>query len=70
VISAPAFSANSTFVLSLVCMALIPLVALGLALINTGLGRSRSAAHTMLYSLCVFSDSHGKAQSGVRLTPS
>ena len=50
--SAPALS-ESSFALCLVCIALVPLAALGLALINTGLGRSRSAAHTMLTSLCV-----------------
>ncbi len=32
---------------------LVPLAAAGLALINAGLGRSRSAAHAMLGSLCV-----------------
>jgi len=32
---------------------LVPLTGAGLALINTGLGRSRSAAHSMLVSLCV-----------------
>jgi Amt family ammonium transporter len=32
----------------------VPLAAAGLALMNTGLGRSRSAAHTMLASLCMF----------------
>ena len=32
---------------------LVPLAAAGIALINTGLGRSRSAAHAMLASLCV-----------------
>lgn len=32
---------------------LVPLAGAGLALINTGLGRSRSAAHAMLASLCV-----------------
>ena len=31
-----------------------PCAAAGLALINAGLGRSRSAAHTMLGSLCMF----------------
>ena len=50
--SAPALS-ESSFVLCIVLIALVPLAALGLALINTGLGRSRSAAHTMLTSLCV-----------------
>jgi len=32
---------------------LVPLACVGLALVNTGLGRSRSAAHAMLSSLCV-----------------
>ena len=32
---------------------LVPLAGAGLALINTGLGRSRSAAHSMMASLCV-----------------
>ena len=32
---------------------LVPFAAMGLALINTGLGRSRNAAHMMLSSLCV-----------------
>jgi ammonium transporter, Amt family len=52
VTSAPALS-ESSFALCLIFIALVPLAALGLALINTGLGRSRSAAHTMLTSLCV-----------------
>jgi Amt family ammonium transporter len=33
---------------------LVPFAIAGLALINTGLGRSHGAAHTMLASLCVF----------------
>ena len=37
------------------CIFLIPFAAAGLSLINTGLGRSRSAAHSMLSSLCVVS---------------
>jgi Amt family ammonium transporter len=36
----------------LVCILLIPLAAAGLAVIHQGLGRSRSAAHAMLASLC------------------
>ena len=32
---------------------MIPLACVGLALVNTGLGRARSAAHAMLSSLCV-----------------
>ena len=39
-------------VLPLVCLMLIPLAAAGLALIHQGLGRSRSAGHAMLGSLC------------------
>ena len=38
--------------LALVCLLLAPLAAAGLALIHQGLGRSRSAAHTMLATLC------------------
>lgn len=36
-----------------VCILLVPLAGAGLALINTGLGRSRNAAHAMMSSLCV-----------------
>jgi Amt family ammonium transporter len=39
--------------LCLLLILLVPLAAAGLALINTGLGRSRSAAQAMLASLCV-----------------
>jgi Amt family ammonium transporter len=38
--------------LCLFCILLIPLAATGLALIHQGLGRSRSAAHAMLATLC------------------
>jgi Amt family ammonium transporter len=38
--------------LCLICIVLIPLAAAGLALIHQGLGRSRSAAHAMLATLC------------------
>ena len=34
---------------------MVPMACTGLALVNTGLGRSRSAAHAMLSSLCVLS---------------
>ena len=34
---------------------MVPMACAGLALLNTGLGRSRSAAHAMLSSLCVLS---------------
>lgn len=39
--------------LALACILLAPLAAAGLALINTGLGRSRNAAHAMVASLAV-----------------
>jgi Amt family ammonium transporter len=38
--------------LPIVCLMLIPLAAAGLALIHQGLGRSRSAGHAMLGSVC------------------
>src|SRR5271165_2312285 len=44
---------EGTVPLVLVLILLIPLAGAGLALMNTGLGRARSAAHTMLASLCV-----------------
>src|ERR1700682_2038016 len=40
-------------VLCIVFILLVPFACAGIALINTGLGRSRSAAHTMMASLCV-----------------
>ena len=40
-------------ILCFLSILLIPLAIAGLALINTGLGRSRNAAHMMLGSLCV-----------------
>lgn len=50
----PVFSlASSVLCLCFICM--VPLAAAGLALMNTGLGRLRSAAHAMMSSLCVFS---------------
>lgn len=47
--SLPDASAALCFLLIL----LVPLACVGLALVNAGLGRSRSAAHAMLSSLCV-----------------
>jgi Amt family ammonium transporter len=38
----------------MVCIFLVPLAAAGLALVNTGFGRGRSAAHSMLSAMCVF----------------
>lgn len=40
-------------VLCFLCILMVPFAIAGLALINTGLGRSRNAAHMMLGALCV-----------------
>ncbi len=45
---------NETAALAAVFLLPIPLAAAGVALMNTGLGRSRSAAHALLSSLCAF----------------
>lgn len=45
--------AASLLCLLFICM--VPLAAAGIALMNTGLGRLRSAAHSMMSSLCVVS---------------
>jgi ammonium transporter, Amt family len=53
VISLSALSlSESSATLCLLLILLVPFACVGLALINTGLGRSRSAAHAMLASLC------------------
>jgi ammonium transporter, Amt family len=49
---APTLSETSV-ALCLLCIFLVPFALAGLALINTGLGRSRSSAHAMMASLCV-----------------
>ena len=49
----PLSDASSVLCAFLVLM--VPMACVGLALVNTGLGRSRSAAHSMLSSLCVLS---------------
>ncbi len=51
--TAPAFSLDPASALCLLLILLIPLTVAGLALINTGLGRARNAAHMMLASMCV-----------------
>ncbi len=54
----PARSALTPDTTAMVCLLfifLVPFAAAGLALINAGLGRSRSAAHSMMSSLCVLS---------------
>ena len=50
---APIFTAETAVVL--ICILLAPLAIAGIALINSGLGRARSAAHSLLASLCIFS---------------
>jgi Amt family ammonium transporter len=50
----PVFSIPTT-ALCLLLIGLVPFAAAGLALMNTGLGRLRSAAHSMMSSLCVLS---------------
>ncbi|MGZ4732553.1 MAG: ammonium transporter [Terriglobales bacterium] len=44
---------DSSVAICIAFIVLVPLASAGLALMNTGLGRSRSAAHSMLASLCV-----------------
>lgn len=52
--AAPPSLSESSATLLVVLILLVPLAGTGLALVNTGLARSRSAAHVMLASLCVF----------------
>jgi len=40
--------------LCLLLILFVPFAVVGLALLNSGLGRCRSAAHVMMASLCVF----------------
>ena len=51
----PAFSDTPAWAVCLFSILIVPLAMAGLALINNGLGRSRSAAHAMLASLCAIS---------------
>jgi Amt family ammonium transporter len=46
---------DASSVLCVLLVFMVPMACVGLALVNTGLGRSRSAAHAMLSSLCVCS---------------
>ena len=52
--AAPTFLSEASATLCLVLILLVPLAGVGLALVNTGLSRSRSAAHVMLASICIF----------------
>jgi Amt family ammonium transporter len=54
VLAAPPSLSETSAALCVVLILLVPLAGAGLALVNTGLSRSRSAAHVMLASLCVF----------------
>ena len=44
---------DTSAVLCTLLVLMVPMACAGLALVNTGLGRSRSSAHAMLSSLCV-----------------
>jgi ammonium transporter, Amt family len=50
----PAALTEAGMALCMVCIFLVPLAAAGLALVNAGFGRGRSAAHSMLSAMCVF----------------
>ena len=56
-VPAPIFTAETAVLV--VSILLAPLAIAGIALINTGLGRSRSAAHSLLASLCIFAVAAG-----------
>ena len=49
----PLFPFEVSAILCLLLILLVPFAGAGLALINSGLGRARSAAHAMVASLCV-----------------
>ena len=55
----PAALSEAGTVLCIVFILLVPLAAAGLSLINTGLGRARSAAYAMLTALCVIAIAAG-----------
>ncbi len=50
---------EASIALCIFSLLLVPFACAGLSLINTGLGRSRSAAHAMLASLCVMAVAAG-----------
>src|ERR1700674_5286180 len=53
----PASPAEAAVSIALVL--LVPLAIAGISLINSGLGRARSAAHSLLASLCIFAVAAG-----------
>jgi Amt family ammonium transporter len=55
---APSLS-ETTMIVCIFSILLVPFAGAGLALINTGLGRSRSAAHAMMAALCVIAVAAG-----------
>ena len=52
--TAPAVLTETGTAVCMVSIFLVPLVGAGLALVNAGFGRGRSAAHSMLSAMCVF----------------
>jgi Amt family ammonium transporter len=50
----PAALTEAGTAVCMVCIFLVPFVGAGLALVNAGFGRGRSAAHSMLSAMCVF----------------
>ena len=50
----PAMLTETGTAVCAVCIFLVPLAGAGLALVNTGFGRGRSAAHSLLSAMCVF----------------
>jgi Amt family ammonium transporter len=50
----PAVLTETGTALCMICIFLVPLVGAGLALVNTGFGRSRGAAHSMLSAMSIF----------------
>ncbi len=51
--SPPGLPQEIVFLLCVISISVVPFAGMGLALINAGLGRSRSAGHSMMASLCV-----------------
>ncbi len=50
----PAALTEAGTAICMACIFLVPLAGAGLALVNAGFGRGRSAAHSMLSAMCVF----------------
>jgi Amt family ammonium transporter len=52
--TAPAMLTETGIAVCTISILLVPLVGAGLALVNAGFGRGRSAAHSLLSAMCVF----------------